>query len=356
MDEAAFFGPSRSTTQNLWQPNGVRPQVIVSLLPSGHAPGVLSSRAVGSRRSRLKRAALPLALLASFLVAFPGCSVRKAAVDTVGTAIAEGGTAYARDDDPELIASAAPFGLKMVEGLLEESPRNEALLLAAASGFTEYAYAFVQCEADYVEAKDLARATELRARAKRLYRRARLYGLKGLEARHRGFTERLRTDAASVLAGTETPDVPFLYWTAAAWGAEISLSKGDAELTADQGLVEALARRALALDVAFGAGALHDFFIAWEGGRPPSAGGSPLRAKEHLDRALVLSGGQRAAPLVSYAETVLIASQDRAAFESSLRKALEIDPDRDPRFRLENLVAQKRARWLLSRTGELFLE
>jgi len=311
---------------------------------------------VSSRPSRLKTALLMPAVLAGLLVAGPGCSMKKAAVDTVGTAILESDTTYARDDDPELVAAAAPFGLKMVEGLLETSPQNEALLLSAASGFTEYAYAFVQSEADFVEAKDLARATELRARAKRLYRRARAYGLRGLEVRHRGFQERLRTDTASALTGMETRDVPLLYWTAAAWGGEISLSKGDAELTADQGLVEALARRALALEEAFHAGAIHDFFIAWEGGRPPSAGGSPQRAREHLDRALVLSRGQRAAPLVSYAESVLVASQDRAAFEASLKKALEIDPDRDPRFRLENLVAQKRARWLLSRTSVLFLE
>ena len=277
-------------------------------------------------------------------------------MDTIGTAITEGGTTYARDDDPELVAAAAPFGLKMVEGLLETSPQNETLLLSAASGFTEYAFAFLQCEADYVEAKDLGRAPELRARAKRLYRRARAYGLRGLEVRHRGFQGRLGTDTASALAGTETRDVPFLYWTAVAWGAEISLTKGDAELTADQGLVEALARRALALEEAFNAGAIHDFFIVWEGGRPPSAGGSPQRAKEHLDRALVLSRGQRAAPLVSYAESALVASQDRAAFGETLKKALEIDPDHDPRFRLANLVAQKRARWLLSRTSELFLE
>jgi len=324
--------------------------------PSGFGPGVLFSAAVSSCPSRLMPTPFAPALLAGLLVALPGCSMRKAAVDTIGTALAEGGTTYARDDDPELVAAAAPFGLKMVEGLLETSPQNEALLLSAASGFTEYAFAFVQCEADFVEAKDLARATELRNRAKRLYRRARAYGLRGLEARHRGFEARLRTDNASALAGTRSRDVPLLYWTAVAWGAETSLSKGDPELTADQGLVEALARRALALEEAFNAGALHDFFIAWEGGRPPSAGGSLQRAREHLDRALALSRGQRAAPLVSYAETALVASQDRAAFEETLKKALEIDPDNDPHVRLANLVAQKRARWLLSRTGELFLE
>ncbi|MCM3876526.1 MAG: TRAP transporter TatT component family protein, partial [Thermoanaerobaculia bacterium] len=246
------------------------------------------------RPSHLKTAPLSSAFLAGLLVVFPGCSMRKVAVDTIGTAIAEGSATYARDDDPELVAAAAPFGLKVVEGLLETSPQNVTLLLSAASGFTEYAFAFVHCEADFVEAKDLARATELRERAKRLYRRARAYGLRGLEERHRGFQSRLRTDTAPALAETEKRDVPLLYWTAVAWGAEISLSKGDAELTADQGLVEALALRALALDEAFDAGAIHDFFIAWDGGRPPSAGGSRERAREHLDRAFLLSRGQRA--------------------------------------------------------------
>jgi len=295
-------------------------------------------------------------VLAGLIVVLSGCSFRKAAVDAAGSAIASGGTSYAREEDPELAAAAAPFGLKTVEGLLDISPWNEGLLLSAASGFTQYAYAFVQCEADYAEAKDLSRATELRARAKKLYRRALGYGLRGLEVRHPGFQVRLRADAASAVTELGKKDVPLAYWTAASWGAAISLSKEDPELTADQGLVEALARRALVLDEGFSAGALHDFFIAWDGGRPASAGGSPQRAKEHLDRAVALSGGHRAAPLVSYAESVLVAAQSRAAFEETLKKALSIDPDAAPGFRLANLVAQKRARWLLSRAGDLFLD
>jgi predicted anti-sigma-YlaC factor YlaD len=306
--------------------------------------------------SRPPKTPLVPALLAGLLIALPGCSLRKAAVNTLGSAIADGGAIYERDDDPEFVAAAAPFGLKTVEGLLETSPRHEGLLLSAVSGFTEYAYAFVQCEADILEAKDLTRATDLRARAKRLYRRALGYGLRGLEVRHRDFQERLRKDAASTLAEMTKRDVPLLYWTAVAWGAAISLSKSDPELTADQGLVEAVARRSLALDEEFDAGAIHDFFVAWDGGRPASAGGSSRRAKEHLDRALALSRGRRAAPLVSYAESVLVASQDRAAFEETLRMALGIDPDLERNFRLANLVAQKRARWLLSRAGELFLQ
>ncbi|MEY2410184.1 MAG: hypothetical protein QOF48_2854, partial [Verrucomicrobiota bacterium] len=47
--------------------------------------------------------------------------------------------------------------------------------------------------------------------------------------------------------------------------------------------------------------------------------------------------------------------QDRAEFETLLRKALAIDPDALPDSRLMNTLAQRRATWLLGRTDELFL-
>lgn len=294
--------------------------------------------------------------LASLLA--PGCSVRKVAVNALANALAAGGDTYANDDDPELVAAAIPFGLKTVEALLAETPRHDGLLLAASSGFTQYAFAFVQAEADLVEEKDLARATALRARARKLYARSLRYGLRGLEARHPGFEAGLRDDARrdAALAAATKADVPLLYWTGAAWGAAISLSKENADLTADQGLAEALERRALALDEGYGQGAIHDFFISFEGGRPPAAGGSVERARKHLERSVALSGGRRAAPYVSFAETVSVGAQNRAEFEQLLKKALAVDPDAVPELRLANTVAQRRAAWLLARADELFLE
>lgn len=279
-------------------------------------------------------------------------------MNQLANALAAGGDTYASDDDPELVAAALPFGLKTMESLLTEAPAHAGLLLAASSGFTQYAFAFVQCEADLVEARDLARATVLRARARRLYARALRYGFRGLEARHPGFEKGLRDDALrdATLAKTTKADVPVLYWTGAAWGAAISLSKEDAELTADQGLAEALERRALELDETFGKGSIHDFFIAFDGGRPPAAGGSFERARKHFERAVALSGGKRAAPFVSFAETVSVGTQNRAEFEELLKRALAIDPGAVPELRLANTVSQRRAAWLLARADELFLE
>jgi predicted anti-sigma-YlaC factor YlaD len=305
----------------------------------------------------LKRGSPPL--IALFIaLGLPGCSVRTVAVNGLAGAFAAGGDIYASDDDPELVAAAVPFGLKTIEALLGETPKHDGLLLAATSGFTQYGYAFVQAEADFAEEKDLARATALRARARKLYSRALRYGLRGLEVRHPGFEAGLRDDGfrERTLAAATKADVSLLYWTGAAWGAAISLSKENADLTADQGLVEALERRALALDEGFGQGSIHDFFIAFEGGRPAAGGGSAERALSHLERAIALSGGKRAAPYVSFAETVSVGTQNRADFVALLNKALAIDPDAVPELRLANTVSQRRAAWLLARADELFLE
>ncbi|HEX4963551.1 MAG TPA: TRAP transporter TatT component family protein [Thermoanaerobaculia bacterium] len=300
-------------------------------------------------------------VLGAAVLALASCSVKRVAVHAAANALAGGTDVYAADDDPELVRAALPFGLKTIEALLAQDPRNAKLLLAAASGFTQYSYAFVQQEADFVEERDLARATELRARARRLYLRALGYGWRGLEVDFPGLRARLQAEpekAEAILtgmAGLKKEHVPLLYWTASAWAAAIALAKDDAELSADLAVVEGMMRRALALDEGFGQGALHDFFLVYEGSRT-SVGGSLARAREHLARTTALSQGQRAAPLVSFAETVDVGTQNRVEFERLLNQALAIDPDKVPGQRLANLIAQRRARWLLGRTDALFIE
>src|SRR5262245_3132304 len=99
------------------------------------------------------------------------------AVNRLGDALAAGGTTFASDNDPDLVKAAVPFSLKLMESLLEENPRHTGLRFAAASGFAQFAYAFVQQDADELEENDLAGAEALRSRARRLYLRARDHGL-----------------------------------------------------------------------------------------------------------------------------------------------------------------------------------
>jgi predicted anti-sigma-YlaC factor YlaD len=291
------------------------------------------------------------------VAALAGCSVRTYAVNQAGKALASGGSTWSADDDPELIRDASPFALKTMESLLAASPKNPDLLLAACSGFTQYAYAFIQNEADMVEATDLPRAQAMRARAERMYRRALGYGLRGLELAQPGVAAQLRRDPEAAVAKLrDKRQVPLMYWTAAAWGGAIALDKLNTELSADLPAVGALIHRAVALDPGFDDGALYDLLIAWDGGRPAAAGGSIAAARRDFATAVAYAHGRCAAPFVTMAETVAVAEQNRAEFQKLLGQALAVNADAVPEQRLANLIAQKRARWLLSRTDELFIE
>lgn len=283
-----------------------------------------------------------------------GCaSFKRLAVNQVGNALAGSGTAFASDDDPELIRSAAPFSLKLMEGLLQQSPEHHGLLLATSSGFTQYAYAFVQQDADGQEDRDIAASLAMRQRAQRLYLRARDYALRGLESAHPGFTNRLRADPQAAVKVLRKKDVPLAYWAAASWAAATGVLKNNTDLIAELPMIEALIDQSLELDESYDHGAIHTFLITYELVRPSGQGEAAARAQAHFERALQLTGGQQAGPFVSLAEGVAVQRQDRAEFETLLHRALAIDPDAKPEWRLANLVMQQRARWLLSRSDNL---
>ena len=44
-----------------------------------------------------------------------GCSLQKIAVNRLGDALAQGGSTFSSDNDPELVKAAAPFSLKLMQ-------------------------------------------------------------------------------------------------------------------------------------------------------------------------------------------------------------------------------------------------
>lgn len=69
------------------------------------------------------------------VIAISGCSVKTYAINMVGNALASGDSVYETDDDIELVGQALPFGLKLTESLLAQSPQHKGLLLTASRGF-----------------------------------------------------------------------------------------------------------------------------------------------------------------------------------------------------------------------------
>ena len=301
------------------------------------------------------RIAAPLTL--TLLLA--GCSIKKYAINTVGDALAEGNSVYETDEDLEFVGEALPFGLKLVESLLQESPSHRGLLLTAARGFVLYSYAYVDCPAQIAADEDIGKAREMRMRARKLYMRALGYGLRGMETSYPGLGARLTADPAATVSvihnrKKKQQDLPFLYWTAAALGSAISVAKNDAAMLARIPEVEAMLERALELDEAWDKGSLHEFQVTLAAAKP----GTPDEAavRKHFERALALSEGRRGGLYVALARAVSIPHQKRSEFTALLNKTLAIDPDENVEYRLVNLLAQRQARRLLSQTDELFFE
>jgi hypothetical protein len=273
-------------------------------------------------------------------------------MNRMADALSSTASAFTRDNDPEFVRQAAPSTLKMIEMLLEQSPSHAGLLMTACSGFTQYAYAFLQSDADVADPAS-STAKELRARGAAMYERARGYCVRALDLSHPGAGRSLERNVKAALASMTIADVPALYWTAVAWGGALTLADNALLRIAELSIVRALFTRALQLDETWEAGAIHEAMIAVES-LPVLLGGSPVRAKEHFDRAVALSDGQSAFAYVTMATGVAQPAKDRREFERLLRAAITIDASKRPSLRLANLIAQKRARFLLSQTDRLF--
>lgn len=260
---------------------------------------------------------------------------------------------YTADNDIELVRAAAPSTLKLVEMMLDQAPQHQGLLATACSGFAQYAYGFLQIDAELAEPADRNAAAALNDRALKMYARARGYCLRLLDASHRGFSDELKKNAASALSRATRADVPALFWLAIAWGGEVSLAANQLLRLPELVTIRAVFARTLALDESWDRGTLHEAMIAVDG-VPALLGGSTDRATKHFQRAVELSQGQSAFAYVSMADSVSRPARDRASFEKHLKAALAIDVDREPSRRLANLIAQKRARFLLSRAPALF--
>jgi len=290
------------------------------------------------------------------ILAGSGCSLKTYAINMVGNALSSGDSVYETDDDLDLVVAALPFGLKLTESLLSQSPNHPGLLLTACRGFVLYSYATVHYEAQLSAEHDLDRARAGRNRARRLYARATQYCTRGVERTYPGFATAILKDpeaAVTRIAGKTKTDLPFLYWTAASLGLAISLSSDDAAMLARLPEVHALLNRALALDESWDEGALHEFKVLLAG----SDGGAPdvPLIRKHYERAVQLSHGRSAGVHVAYAEAVSIRQQNRAEFTELLKRALAVDPDAVPANRLVTILAHRRARWLADRVDQLFV-
>ena len=276
------------------------------------------------------------------------------AINAVADMLSSGTGGVGSEEDPELIGDALPFALITLESLAESAPEHEGLRTTLAGGFVQYAYAYVDLEAELIKYEDYERYKALQDRARKLYLRGKRWGMEGLELRHAGFGKALEADPKAAVKPLTKKDMDLIYWTAAGWLAAISISTDRPALIAQLPLAVAMLERGLELDPDYGDGGLHELFVALDMSRDPGAGGGLENAVKHYERALELSKGQRASVFVGYATSIAVKQQDRKKFDEMIERALSIDPDQYPNNRLVNLLSQRKASYLKEHVEDLF--
>lgn len=303
----------------------------------------------------------PQALLRGFALcamvsALTGCSL---VMNKAAAALSKSGSSGTSDNDPDLIEAAFPYQLKLQEGFLDSLPHNKDLLLATCKLATQYGYAFLQGKSEILGEAHHDEMMAFRERALNMYLRGRGYCLRALDERFKKISVDLVKDQATMEKAAKRftdkkKDVELLYWTAASWGAAISLAKDKPLIVIDHPVVRALAEQALTLDETWNQGALHELMITLDS-LPEYLGGSVEKARKHFDRAIELQHKASPGPYVALAMGVDTQDpQNREEFVKLMTEALAIDPDKDPNNRLATIVTQRKAKALMNQIDTLF--
>ena len=291
-------------------------------------------------------------------VAVTGCSFNTWAVRKVADALSGpgGAAAFTADDDPQLVADALPFAIKVYESLIDADPENPALLLTTGSLVIMYANAFVQGPAEILPDNEFETRFAALARAKRLYARGYDYIMTGLELIAPGVREAaLARESEPLLALIDEEEIDYLFWLAAGWMAAYSAGPFDFQLIVGVPRAIAWLEQVDAWDGQYSDGQVHDILLSYYAGAPAELGGSREVARAHFDASVAIADGLKAGPYVTLAETFAVQDQDVGRYTELLEIALAIDPAADDRFTLVNVLAQRRARYLLDNIDSYFL-
>lgn len=215
---------------------------------------------------------------------------------------------------------------------------------------TGYAYAFIATKAERLQDENYYKALKRWKKARRHYVKGYETGMTRLEARHPGISAGLDKNPGEALPVTTKDDVPLLYWTAAALGASIGLSKDRPEWILRLPQLGSMLFRVTELDPGYSSGAAWQLLMVYEASRPAMMGGSVALAKHYYEEALKYGGESNAGLYVAYGESISVQEQDKETFVGMMERALAIKGGG-----VVNRIARKRARWLLGRIDELFI-
>jgi len=299
-------------------------------------------------------------LIVILLFIVSGCSAKHMAVDQIATMVDTGMAAFEADDDMEMLKTAFPGNIKLLEAMLVNQPDNYKMHVLLARLYGSYAFAFPETEMEVAVLADDEEETGpdpavLRATADRYYQRGAAYALRALELEYPGISEKLKDKdlGPESIRNIQATDIPALFWYGFNLGAHINLNKNSVRALTQAHLAVKAMQRVIDLEPAYYHGGAHLFFMVWYGSRSPMMGGSQEKAKEHYQAAQAIAGNELLLADLYYARFYLYQAGEREAFLEVLEQVVA-SKDKMPELRMLNAVAAARAAAYLGVVDEFF--
>ncbi len=286
---------------------------------------------------------LTLFLLVLVLTVFlSGCVNKEMVVQSSEPLLDDLNLAVSKNTDVDMVRKAMPVYLTQLDGLIVSAP-DAKLLTSATQGYYDYTFAFVE-DTD-------------KQRASFLYLKARDYALGELK-RYTLFVEGFDKPAPefnkALHVSLDKRDLTFLFWTAQNWAAWIVLNIDNPEAVKDIPRVEAMLKYVIELDETYQNGNAHTSLGTLYASRSKDSGGDPEKAKEHFNKAFILSGNSLLSVHLLYAKFYARQIKDRDLFVKTLEKVIETPADRFPDKAFVNEAARRKAKTLLDNVDKYF--
>jgi hypothetical protein len=243
-------------------------------------------------------------------------------------------------EDPELVRTAAPAYLLMLDALVATYPDNETFLLPAAKLYGAYAGVFSNDE----------------AQTKRMANRAKDYAQRALCENEEDLCEALDNkleDVKTELEDLDEDELALIYTFASAWASWIQANSSDWNAVAQLPKVKTLFKWVLSYDSDYDQGTAQVYMGVLESQLPPSLGGRPDLAKMHFENAIRASNGQHLMAKVLYAQQYARLLFEQELHDRLLNEVLAADAKAEG-LTLINQLAKQQAEELLAESAEYF--
>lgn len=254
-------------------------------------------------------------------------------------------------EQPKLVSVYFERKIDKLEKTKSPDLDNQRLLMRTK---VEYGFGIIMEQASRLIDEDYSLAMAKYEQANKIFSEARDSGISIISKKYPSFNNWLNKKTSIDFTADDMNDI---YWLAASIGGCISSSRGDPFELINLPNVGRLLRAGININPGWGNGSFYSAMISFTTTRSDL---NEIMLRDsvdfYFDKAILYSNGKDAGPYLTYAESIHKPFQERKNFVDKLNYVINMENKPSNEFELTNLLAKSRAKWLLARTDEYFLE